>query len=69
MMLFDSAIDREEDGTTTLGARNNTSHTSKRYEAYQTISWCFNNQLQTKADGGAECSSQHADEDLPVPGC
>jgi hypothetical protein len=38
MMLFDSTIDREEDGTTTLGARNNTSLTSKRHEAYQTVS-------------------------------
>jgi hypothetical protein len=67
MMLFDSIIDRE-DGTTTLGARNNTSHTSKRHEAYQTVSWYFNNQLQTEADGGAE-NCQYADEDLPVPHC
>jgi len=68
MMLFDSTIDREEDGTTTLGARNNTSLTSKRHEAYQTVSWRFNNQLQTEADGGAE-NCQYADEDLPVPHC
>jgi hypothetical protein len=69
MELFDSTIERENNGSTALKAHNDTNHASKGHQGFQTLFRCIDSKLQAQADPCTEVCSHHAYESLPVLRC